>query len=94
MLPLIAFWPLLRAENSLRPQLWAKPTLTGVSSVFGWFFNLVSLLGNRVTAAASVGVVAIIVSDYVREDSDSRDLFHEKVLVLGLLALPLAVLSR
>jgi len=97
MLPLIVFWPLLslfRKYYGAQTQLWARPSLTGVSSVFGWFFNLSPSWGIAVTATASLGVVAIMASEYVIEDSDSRempDLFHEKVLVLGLLALPLAV---
>ncbi len=95
MLPVIAFWPLLSLlKKTYSAHFWSQPTLTGVLSVFGWFLNLSPSWGIAITAAASVGVVAIMVSECVREDSDSRgvhDPFHEKVLVLGLLALPLAV---
>jgi hypothetical protein len=94
MLPVIAFWPLLSLlRKYYGAHYWANPTLTGLLSFFGWFLNLSSFWGVAITAAASVGVVAIMVSECVREDSDPRevhDLFHEKVLVLGLLALPLA----
>jgi hypothetical protein len=93
MLPAIAFWPLLsQLKKYYGAHFWAQPTLTGALSVWGWFLNLSSYWGIAVTAAASVGVVAIMVSEWLREGSDSRqvhDLFHEKVLVLGLLALPL-----
>jgi len=95
MLPLIAFWPLLsQLKKYFGAHFWAKPTLTGVLSVFGWFFNLSPSLGIAITAAASAGVVAIMVSERGREDSDSREVhapFHLNVLVLGLFALPLAV---
>jgi Dolichyl-phosphate-mannose-protein mannosyltransferase len=94
LLPLIVFWPLLSLlKRYYGSSFWAKPTLTGVLGVFGWFFNLSPHWGIAITAAASIGVVAIMVSEFVREDRDShraRDLFHERVLVLGLLALPLA----
>jgi hypothetical protein len=93
MLPVIAFWPLLSLfRKTYGAHIWAKVSLTGVLSVFGWFLNLSLPWGIAVTAAASVGVVAIMVSEWVREDSrELHDLFREKVLVLGLLALPLAV---
>jgi hypothetical protein len=94
LLPLIVFWPLLSLlKRYYGASFWAKPTLMGVLSVFGWFFNVSPHWGIAITATASIGVVAIMVSEFVSEDRDYHEahgLFHERVLVLGFLALPLA----
>jgi Dolichyl-phosphate-mannose-protein mannosyltransferase len=96
MLPVIAFWPLLsELRKYYGAHFWSKPGLMGALDVYGWFLNLSPYWGIAIAGAAFVGVVAVIISERVREDSGSREKhrLQEKVLVLGLLALPLAVLA-
>jgi hypothetical protein len=97
LFPLIAFWPLLsRLKEYYGNGFWAKATISGTLNVFGWFLNVGPFWGIAITATAFIGVVASMVADYVEIDSgphEARDLFHERALVLGLLALPFAIFT-
>jgi hypothetical protein len=97
MLPVIAFWPLLsQLRKYYGAHFWSKPTLTGVLKVFGWFFYLPPSWGIGIAVAASVGLIATMVLHSEEEGATSREVHRlpqEKVLVLGLLVLPLAVFA-
>jgi hypothetical protein len=96
MLPVIAFWPLLsELRKYYGAHFWSQPGLAVALDVYGWFLNVSPYWGIAIAAAASAGVIAIIISESFREKSGSREVrhFHEKILVLGLLILPVAVLT-
>jgi hypothetical protein len=71
-------------------HLWAKPTLLGAASAYGWFFNTTFTLGNEL---AAVSIIAVVLAMFPAHHSKPRDQVeassHEHVLVLGFLALPL-----
>jgi len=94
MIPLIVFWPMLSLlKKYYGAHFWAQPSLTGVLGFFGWFLNLSPYWGVAVAGAATVGVIAILVSECAGKNFASRELpgnFHENVLILALLAMPLA----
>lgn len=96
MLPTIIFWPLLsQLKQTFGAHFWAKPSWRVALTAFGWFLNVSPAWGVAVTAAAAVAVIAVIISEFVGKDATSLklpDLLHERVLVIGFLVLPLAIL--
>jgi hypothetical protein len=96
VLPLIAFWPLLsELRKYYGAHFWSQPGLAGALDVYGWFLNVSPYWGIAIAAATSAGVIAIIIFGSVREKSGSREVRHlqENILVLGLLMMPVVVLT-
>src|SRR5665811_1368095 len=79
-------------DRTYGAHFWAKPSWTATLAAFGWFLNLSPAWGVAVTAAASVAVIAIIVSEFPGEDTAPLKVpgLHERVLVIGFLVLPIA----
>ena len=91
LVPLIGLWTFLSGlKTTYGAHLWAKPTLLGAASSYGWFFNTTFTLGIEF---AAVSIMAVILAMFPAPDRGSRvqveASFHEHVLVLGFLGLPL-----
>ena len=92
LIPLAAFWPLLSSLKAhYGAHLWALPSLEGAEWSYGWFFRTTT---NRGMGLAAAGALAVLVSMLAAERAASREephediVFHQRVLVLGFLALP------
>lgn len=96
VVPLLVLWPVLSDyRHYYGSHFWrgTEPTLANIANVYGSFFNLLYPLGFAIAAVAALGVLETWLPVSSGKDDLLRtikedEFFHEKVLVLGLLALP------
>ena len=96
VLPLVIFWPMLSTlGRGMGAHYWrgTQPSLTNIVEVYGAFFTIQYPMGLALAAVATLGVVEAWLPTRFRRDELLQSLkddefVHERVLVLGLLALP------
>lgn len=96
LVPLVAFRSVVSTvAHGFGGHYWrsAQPTLAEIVEVYGSFFKLPYPSGLAIAAVAALGVLEAVWPRSFRKDEFRRTLeedefFHERVLVLGLLALP------
>jgi hypothetical protein len=97
LVPLAVFRPLLaRLRAYFGPHFWAKPTLRSATDTYGWLLEA-SLPGRATIAfllliAVIAGAVILVARRSLRSRLLSSSHFHEYVLCLGFLGLPLVML--
>jgi hypothetical protein len=98
VVPLIVFGPMLsHLKQYYGAHYWAgtQPTLVTAASMYGSFFNVSGPMGIALAAVATVGVSKTLTHWRPGEGipHGTQDApFHEKILALGLLALPFVFL--
>jgi hypothetical protein len=92
--PLAIFWPLLARFRAINGQnFWARPTVVILRDVYGHFLQMSFFWGLAVAIVCGLAVLRIfssVRSERTKEFADK--FFHERVLVLFLVATPLTVL--
>jgi 4-amino-4-deoxy-L-arabinose transferase-like glycosyltransferase len=92
VIPVAASWPLLSRQRAYYGEhFWAQPSLLGAESSYGWFFRTTLAWGVGLVATAALAVLlTMLVEERAAERGEHREgaLFHQRVLVLGFLALP------
>jgi uncharacterized membrane protein len=94
-LPFIPCWPLLKEFGKYYgSHFWAKPSLLGAESVYGWFLNIPYALGIGLAAASAIGTLAVMMSASNLDQGPSSGgeaPMEEYVLVIALIGLPFIV---
>lgn len=89
-LPLAAFWPLAAAfRKSLGAHFWSKPSLAGLIDAYGDFLHIPGAVGFAIFGAMAVSIfLTLDPARREREGAAEPIPLHERVLILGLFALP------
>jgi mannosyltransferase len=92
--PLAIFWPLLARFRAINGQnFWARPTVVVLRDVYGHFLQMSFFWGLAVAIVCGLAVLGVFWSFRNGPGEEFADkFFHERVLVLFLVATPLTVL--
>lgn len=92
VIPVAASWPLLSRQRAYYgAHFWAQPSFLGAESSYGWFFRTTLAWGLGLVATAALAVLlTMLAAERAAGRGDHRDgtVFHQRVLILGFLALP------
>jgi uncharacterized membrane protein len=95
IVPLIVFWPLVVAlKNYYGHNFWAHPSFYAAATTYGWFFEVPGPIGLALAAVLLVGLLGGVrlSRPEIRENGrDAAEFLQERVLILGLLSLPVVV---